>query len=118
MVVVNPAASKCDQRAYASQNFSWRLLCGKTPEETLPADPAPSVLLGKLLERTCPGYGALCGKRYSARQLLVEQNWIADLAFTAGVYRYSTLAGNAFPCGLRSWPCTDSWWARLYPTLL
>eukprot|EP00439_Symbiodinium_sp_Y106_P034934 s715_g4.t1 len=83
MVTVNPAANKSDQRSYASQNFAWRLL-GKTPEETTPLEAAPSVLLSRLLEHACPGYAALLGKRYGAKQLLIEQEWIADLAFVAG----------------------------------
>ena len=72
MVTVNPAANKSDQRSYASQNFAWRLL-GKTPEETTPLEAAPSVLLSRLLEHACPGYAALLGKRYGAKQLLIEQ---------------------------------------------
>ena len=111
MVAVNPAANRGDQRAYASQNFAWRLL-GKTPEQATPLDAAPSVLLSRLLEHTCPGYGAVLGKRYGAKQLLIEQEWIADLAFLAGVYRYSRIAGDAYPCGLHTWPCTAAWWTR------
>ncbi|CAE7227871.1 Stk17b, partial [Symbiodinium sp. CCMP2456] len=109
MVVVNPAANKSDQRSYASQNFAWRLL-GKTPEETTPLEAAPSVLLSRLLEHACPGYSSLLGKRYGARQLLIEQDWVADLAFVSGMYRYSRIAGEAYPCGLREWPCMSSWW--------
>ena len=109
MVTVNPAANKSDQRSYASQNFAWRLL-GKTPKETTPLEAAPSVLLSRLLEHACPGYAALLGKRYGAKQLLIEQEWIADLAFVAGVYRYSRIAGDVYPCGLRAWPCVSSWW--------
>ena len=117
MVVVNPAANKIDHRAFASQSFAFRLLGGKNPEATVPLDPAPSVLLTKLLEHTCPGYSALLSKRYGAKQLLIEQDWNADLAFVAGVYRYSHIAGSAYPCGLQAWPCKDGWWTRLRESL-
>ncbi|CAE7467252.1 pip [Symbiodinium sp. CCMP2592] len=109
--MVNPNGSKSDAKIWASEAFCWRLLNHRTPESTSALHRAPCLLLDQLLRNTCPGYESLCSKRWSGRALLEESQNIADIAFLAGVFRFSAAVGvTAFPLGLHEWPVTAAWW--------
>ena len=48
----------------------------------------------------------MLGKHYEAKQHLVEQEGIVDLALVAGADRPSRIPGDAYPCGLRECPAS------------
>ncbi len=71
-------------------------------------------VLSTLWQRTLPFYEQLCGSRWNAHECLVEAWYNLDLAFLAGVWRYSHAVGiELFPCGVLVWPPPDNFFSWL-----
>ena len=108
--MLNTNAGKSDQRVWASENFAWRLLNHKKPEQLPSWYETPQNSLARLVHTCCPGYDEAVGKRWGVKSLLKGLAWNADLTFITAVWTLSAAVGQkAFPCGLYDWPTHDSY---------
>ena len=92
---------------FASESFEWTLCNGM---RLYACGDGASAALTRALHQVCPRYSDVCGVRWPALELLREQQACLDLAFLAGVWRYSRALGSSFPDGLPDcWPPPDTY---------
>ena len=107
-IILNPNVrhSEKQPKIYGSPNFAWLVLGGKMPKEFHSAQVNVEQRLQVMLNKCCPHYDTLMLPRWTGRNLLEVDGFIADLAFVSGVWRYTQCLKNpvAFPGGVDTWP--------------
>jgi hypothetical protein len=98
---------------WSSPHFAWKMLAGQTRIQMGASGITPNQRLQQMLNDCCPGYDRLMLPRWTAEKLLDERGHVADLAFMAGVWRYSmalhacpACREEVFPPGIHAWPPT------------
>ena len=97
-------------KTHSSQLFASRLLNGKPVSEQAPGR-GPAYSLGRILRHCCPHHDRLFKNRHTPSELLEEAGHSADLAFLAGVWRYTFLVGKIvkMPEAFQVWPPVKNW---------
>ena len=83
---------------WASKAFSWDLFGWKKQERQ------GKTHLESRVKLLMPGYSQVVAPRWSIDETLGECHNDVDMAWLTMVWRYTSIMGSEYPCGLREWP--------------